>query len=79
MAQRWRSLLFLFFFFFLCLCNVHATASGPLAAFSILDTSDNGRFGLLPRVGRAVKHPSNPLWGQDQPWELRIDNGAHDV
>ena len=51
----------------------------PLAAFSILDTTASERFGLAPRVGRAIKHPANPLWGQDLPWELRIDNGYADV
>ena len=59
----------------------YALANGPspMAAFSILDASDEFRLGLAPRVGRATKHPLNPLWGQDQPWELRIDNGYADV
>ena len=47
--------------------------ASPTAAFSILDTTFSESFGLAARVGRASKHPANPLWGQDQPWELRID------
>ena len=30
---------------------------------------------VTPSIGFPVKHPSNPLWSQDEPWEPRIDNG----
>jgi hypothetical protein len=59
--------------------RVGSPIMSPLAAFSVLDITASERFGLAPRVGRATKHPANPLWGQDQPWELRIDNGYADV
>ena len=26
------------------------------------------------RVGTSTKHPANPLFGEDKPWELRYDN-----
>ena len=26
------------------------------------------------RMGKVQKHPSNPLFGEDKPWELRVDN-----
>ena len=26
------------------------------------------------RVGEVQKHPSNPLFGEDKPWEVRVDN-----
>ena len=26
------------------------------------------------RVGVVQKHPANPLFGEDKPWELRVDN-----
>jgi hypothetical protein len=25
-------------------------------------------------IGQAIKHPSNPLFGEDKPWESRFDN-----
>jgi len=52
-------------------------ASEPMAAFSLLD--ERFSVGLAPRLGRASKHPSNPLWGQSELWENRIDNGYVDV
>jgi len=48
-----------------------------MAAFSLLDPS--GAVGLAPRLGRASKHPANPLFGQSELWENRIDNGYVDV
>ncbi len=26
------------------------------------------------RVGKVQKHPSNSLFGEDKPWEVRVDN-----
>ena len=31
--------------------------------------------GLRLRVGTVVKHPANPLFGEDRAWEVRLDNG----
>ena len=60
-----------------------AAASTPessmLTAISILDSDYSSRFGLGARVGRGVKHPANPLWGQEVESEPRIDNGYADV
>jgi hypothetical protein len=30
---------------------------------------------LRLRVGTVTKHPANPLFGEDRPWEVRFDNG----
>lgn len=30
---------------------------------------------LRLRVGAVTKHPANPLFGEDRPWEVRFDNG----
>ena len=50
-----------------------------MAAFSLLDPAAPNTLGLAPRVGRAAKHPANPLWGQEKAWETRIDNGYAEV
>jgi hypothetical protein len=55
-----------------------APTSKTRAAFSLLDPTA-AALGLAPRVGRATKHPANPLWGQDRAWETRIDNGYAEV
>ena len=36
----------------------------------IIDATED----LALRVGTATKHPANPLFGEDKPWELRYDN-----
>ena len=36
----------------------------------IIEDLDNAEL----RVGQVAKHPSNPLFGEDQPWEDRLDN-----
>jgi hypothetical protein len=30
--------------------------------------------GVALRLGRVAKHPANPLFSEDQPWEVRFDN-----
>jgi hypothetical protein len=57
-----------------------AAYTGPRAAFALLDPAhSSSSLGLGARVGRAHKHPKNPLWGQDRSWETRIDNGYAEV
>ena len=29
---------------------------------------------VQPRLGTVRKHPANPLFGEDRPWEVRFDN-----
>ena len=36
----------------------------------IINTTEN----VSLRVGNASKHPANPLFGEDKPWEVRYDN-----
>ena len=48
-------------------------------AFSVLDTNLSTPGGLVARLGRGTKSPSNPLFGQTLPWEPRIDNGYANV
>jgi len=45
-------------------------------AFSVLDSNVSTPSGLVARLGRGTKSPSNPLFGQTLPWEPRIDNGS---
>ena len=35
----------------------------------IINTTEN----VSLRVGNASKHPANPLFGEDKPWEVRYD------
>lgn len=44
---------------------------GLHAAIALIDKS----IGVVPRHGFLLKHPANPLFDQDEPWEPRIDNG----
>ena len=48
-------------------------------AFSLLDEEKSTAGGLVARLGRGTKSPSNPLFGQTLPWEPRIDNGYANV
>jgi len=48
-------------------------------AFSVLDSNVSTPSGLVARLGRGTKSPSNPLFGQTLPWEPRIDNGYANV
>ena len=36
----------------------------------VIDRVENA----ILRVGEVQKHPSDPLFGEDKPWELRLDN-----
>ena len=47
--------------------SVAAAASTPLPS------------GIITRIGRVTKHPSNPLFIQDKPWEPRLDNGYPNI
>ena len=57
-----------------------AASPAKFAALSLLASSaTRGGGELRARVGNPIKHPANPLFGQDQPWETRIDNGYPNV
>lgn len=51
------------------------SAAGMKPAFSLLDEALSTPAGLVARLGRGTKSSSNPLFGQELPWEPRIDNG----
>lgn len=55
----------------------------PVAAAETLlalDDRDVERAdGLQLRVGTVTKHPANPLFGEDRPWEVRLDNGYFNI
>ena len=53
-----------------------AQTSTKFAAWSVI-ASSNGT--LAPAIGTVRKHGANPLLIQDQPWELRLDNGYPNV
>ncbi|MBN1348079.1 hypothetical protein JXJ21_01585 [candidate division KSB1 bacterium] len=36
----------------------------------IVDATENVRL----RLGKVIKHPANPLFAEDKPWEVRFDN-----
>lgn len=46
------------------------------AAFSVVAKTDSG---VTIVIGNVSKHSSNPLFGQEKPWEWRIDNGYPNV
>lgn len=78
-----------------CWCTVAATGplgSPPSATggWAPRDASGATRYsvlGLFPAPGPGLskttaavtKHPRNPLFGQDRPWEPRLDNGYPNV
>jgi hypothetical protein len=55
-----------------------APASAPAVAgekYLLLDSRVVAQTeGMVLRPGRAVKHPANPLFREDRPWEVRFDN-----
>ena len=55
---------------------VNTPAHTKYALFSVVD-SMNGT--LIKDIGRVAKHPANPLLVQDQPTELRLDNGYPNI
>lgn len=57
------------------LSTATTTAADPIKKYLLLDdrnidTADNAALA----IGTAVKHPRNPLFGEDKPWEQRYDN-----
>lgn len=72
------------------LCRLLASSMAAAAAISAAPPTKFAAISLLPPIanadselrialGRPHKHPSNPLFIQDQPWETRIDNGYPNV
>ena len=55
---------------------MHLPVTHMLAAISIVEKMGQG---VEPVIGRVEKHPMNPLFGQDRPWEPRLDNGYPNV
>ena len=55
---------------------VNTDAHTKYAAWSVVATM-NGT--LSTNIGLTQKHPANPLLVQDQPWELRLDNGYPNI
>jgi hypothetical protein len=53
-----------------------ATPTSTLAAISIMATLGDG---LSLGIGTMKKSPHNPLFGQDTPWEPRLDNGYPNI
>lgn len=45
------------------------------AAISLLDETSDDAGEVITAIGPVQKHPQNPLFGQDKPWEPRLDNG----
>jgi hypothetical protein len=43
--------------------------------FSALSMFAASQGGIVTGLGPVEKSPRNPLFGQDQPWEPRLDNG----
>jgi len=60
------------------MATIEARANPPAkhAAISLLAAPTAS---LRVNVGAPTKHPANPLFVQDQPWESRIDNGYPNV
>ena len=54
----------------------HDAASGAMR-YSVLGLFQNST--LTPTIATVTKHPSNPLFIQDRPWEPRLDNGYPNV
>ena len=50
-------------------------AESPPAKHLLLDSRViESTEGVALRLGRVIKHPANPLFGEDRPWEVRFDN-----
>ena len=61
-------------------------ASGPCAAappdggtFAAISIAARRDASVRVVIGEVTKHPANPLFTRDQPWESRIDNGYTSV
>ncbi|MBL9214181.1 MAG: hypothetical protein JNG83_01765 [Opitutaceae bacterium] len=56
----------------LAVLAVSATAAEKLLLLDdrVVERADRVRL----RVGEVTKHPANPLFGEDRPWEVRYDN-----
>ena len=61
---------------FIAICASEVRTPSKFAAISLLDSPDKG---FRIRIGTPSKYPANPLFGQDKPWETRIDNGYPNV
>ncbi len=75
-AGQATALLFFALFFSFRLPAAYSLESGKsrtthlLLDSRIIDTAENARLTL----GSVTKHPGNPLFGEDKPWEQRYDN-----
>ena len=57
-----------------------AGQSSPPEKYLLLDSRLIERTeGVELRVGKAKKHPSNPLFSEEEAWEARYDNGYSSV
>ena len=57
-------------------CAAASHNGGTFAAISIAARRDAS---VRVVIGEVTKHPANPLFTRDQPWESRIDNGYTSV
>ena len=56
--------------------SVPAGESSSLGKYLLLDSRLIEKTeGVELRVGKVTKHPANPLFGEDKPWEVCINNG----
>ena len=49
------------------------------AAHAAIGLVDQPPAGLRRQIGTVAKHPANPLFAQDKPWEQHLDNSYPNV
>jgi hypothetical protein len=55
------------------------TNTGALQKFPLFSVVATKEAGVSTEIGTTHKYEGNPLWGQDVPWEPRLDNGYPNV
>jgi hypothetical protein len=61
--------------FMVCLCPLWSWAQGDQGRYLLLDGRMIERVENADlRLGTMEKHPANPLFGEEHPWEARFDN-----
>lgn len=55
---------------------VSTAAPSTIPIISVVETPRAPVPGVNMVIGEVTKHPSNPLFIQDKPWEPRLDNGC---
>ena len=58
-------------------CVAGAAPTSTIPIISVVDREPTA--GVATVIGKVQKHPSNPLFVQDRPWEPRLDNGYPNV